>query len=102
MNIYDPRNRLIEMIDPGGGSTKFGYDLDDNLKSVTAHPEGRAHKRVQRIPKHERSSECGEESRGEHPVDNETTFVYDFRNRLIGETDPLGNTISMSMMGWIT
>jgi len=25
-----PRDRLIETLDPGGGSTKFGYDLDDN------------------------------------------------------------------------
>ncbi|NVD97746.1 RHS repeat protein [Massilia sp. BJB1822] len=38
--IYDPRSRLIKMLDPAGGVYEYAYDASGNITSVT-YPDGK-------------------------------------------------------------
>jgi len=60
---YDRLNRLVEIIEPGGGSTARSYDLDNNLLTQTDE-NGRV-----------------------------TQYTYDVQNRAVGITDSTGRTI---------
>jgi len=77
--------KLVQRIDPLGGSTQYRYDLDLNLASVT-DPDGNT------------TSSFYDSSANLlvtfDPLGSQTSYTYDSKNDLTSVIDPLGNRTS--------
>ncbi|MCP4712549.1 MAG: RHS repeat protein, partial [Planctomycetes bacterium] len=78
---YDSFNRLLKVIDPIGGETRYAYDIRDNLTSLTDANSNTT------WFEYDRNNRLVKEIR---PMGQETTYNYDGAGNLVGKIDAKG------------
>jgi len=91
--VYDAVGNRVTMTDANGISTRYEYDDLNRLTAVIENFQGGAEADTETNVRTEYAYDLvGNRLTIRDANDHVTTFVYDNLNRLVGETDPLGNT----------